>query len=556
VKLVLILMIFSQSVFSYPFKKPRDIEKVVRNYNQIHRKFFRHACKAGDEQKFLKLFREYRGEGFYIPELNQNIDLKAIIRNVVQIKGKIYWLSKVLKKLKKQDFPNHNVLTDKMYKIIDELLELKKKYDTAISTSDKNKYKKESKQVVDKLKSSFKRFTDEIYFLTSYGFPVDHLKNRIDYVKLKEKKLLGKANQKYMFRKIIEDGALDKDNTHPDKFLRSTIDTLALEVPKLKSFLSENVRYDLLFILKKTQRELKKGKKKIIERIQAWVERTEKSHKFYNTIIVNSKFKNDKNKKLMLKKIKVKKNLLSYVLEKQKLTYKFWADQSEMMKAIYSMETILFNEVGRVDGPTALERKDVAKVILNRFNIPFYQTLSTEQPLYKSFDEKLKKQSENEKWLNVLFRKGEFSFTYYYISGNLKIFCPDQTTSGRYLRRRNIKIALNSFWDKFKVFKATRYFSRASMNGRIDMSQVWDDFDPVNERAGIILKNQRKLRKYYKGNLYKYLYRFFDPNARKFEVVEIKDVIYTLTWKNKKPVFYSYRNPHYFKYFVSNKRSR
>ena len=46
------------------------------------------------------------------------------------------------------------------------------------------------------------------------------------------------------------------------------------------------------------------------------------------------------------------------------------------MQAIYVMETILYNEVGTADAPDALERRDVAQVINNRYENNKYNTLS------------------------------------------------------------------------------------------------------------------------------------------------------------------------------------
>ncbi len=550
-KYLLLLLIISTSAFSYPFKKPRDVEKLIREYNNLHRKFFKFACRPGDEQKFDELMREYNGEGYYIPELKENIDLNAIRLNFPLLKEKTKWLKGIEQKLTKSSIPNFKLISEPLYNTIDELLYLRKKYDLSLTQKEKEAIRLESIKNVTKLKKSFELFTEQVYFLKSFKFPVDHLKNRIEYVNFSEKGKQEKANRKYFYRKIVEDGAYDKDNTRADKFLRSTIDTLALNIPKLKDFLTEPIRFDLLYILEKTEKEMGNGKSKLLERISYWKERSQNAYNFYNKILKNAKLNNFENHKLMLKKLKAQKNLQNYVNQKQVDTYKFWASKSEIMKALYSMETIIFNEVGRVDGPNALERKDVAKVILNRVKIPFFQKLDHKQDLYEIFSKEDKLKSENEKWLNVLFRKGEFSFTYYYISGNLKIFCPDQTATGKYLRRQNIKISLNALWEEDKTFKATRYFSRASMNGRIDMSSVWTDYEAINERPGLKIKRQSALLKYYKANAYKYLYEFIDPTGRKFEVVEIKNEVYTLNWQNKKPVFYTYRSPHYFKYFVA-----
>jgi hypothetical protein len=544
------------SVHAFPFKKPRDKDKVIRKYNRVHRKFFRKACRPGEDEKFLKLFREYRGEGFFLPEYKEQIDIEAIKANIPHLKAKISWLKSSILNFKKKPLPNYSLVSEPLKLAIDAQLKIKKDYSLALNSAERKKIKKKASVGIKSVIHSFKTFMEQSYFLKSFGFPNDHLKNRLDYVEFKKNKKNRAANKKYLYRKIVEDGALDSNNTHPDKSLRSTMDTLALNIPKLKDLISEPIRYDLLFVLERAEKEYGKGKKKLLERLESWHKRSVNALAHYKTILKNAKFKNSENKKILLRKLKAEKELQNYVLEKQVMSYKYWAKQSELMKAIFTIETILFNEVGSVDGPTAIERKDVAKVVLNRYKIPFYQKLNPKQELYEAFSDDFKKLSDQQKWLNLLFRKGEFSFTYYYISGNAKIFCPDQSSIGRYLRRRNINIALEALWENNSKFKATRYFSRASMNGRIDMSSVWDDFRALEERPGIKIRKQWNLRKYFKGNKYQYLYEFRDPRGRKYEVVDINNKTYSVTWKNKQPVFYAYRNTHYFKYFVSRSIGR
>ena len=44
------------------------------------------------------------------------------------------------------------------------------------------------------------------------------------------------------------------------------------------------------------------------------------------------------------------------------------------------------------------------------------------------------------KWLNVLFKEGEFSFTYFFIPSNIGIFCPDFSKKAKILRKENLNI--------------------------------------------------------------------------------------------------------------------
>ena len=98
-------------------------------------------------------------------------------------------------------------------------------------------------------------------------------------------------------------------------------------------------------------------------------------------------------------------------------------------------------------------------------------------------------------------------------------------------------------------FKATRYFSRASMLGRIDMTAVWNDYSALAERPGKLVSKQSPLRKAYRKGKYHFLYSFRDPQNKLYEVIEIQKSTYVFDPQRKVKQFYKYRNPHYFKYF-------
>jgi hypothetical protein len=149
-----------------------------------------------------------------------------------------------------------------------------------------------------------------------------------------------------------------------------------------------------------------------------------------------------------------------------------------------------------------------------------------------------------------LFKQGEFSFTYYYMSGVAKIFCPDMAPKAKKLRRKNVEIALQVLKEGETPFKATRYFSRASMIGRIHMDSIWEDYVPYPERPGLLSTGQDKLLKSFENGDYTYLYAFKDPNDELYQVLDIDDRTYALGEKNGIKLFFEYRNPHYFRYFT------
>ena len=154
-------------------------------------------------------------------------------------------------------------------------------------------------------------------------------------------------------------------------------------------------------------------------------------------------------------------------------------------------------------------------------------------------------------WIALdLFKQGEFSFTYYYMGGAPMIFCPDISANAKKLRAQNVEIALQVLKEGETPFKATRYFSRSSMIGRIHMETIWEDYVQYAERPGLLANGQEKLSKQVSQGNYGYLYSFQDPLNQTYQVMEIGGENYALTEKNGIKLFYRHRNPHYFRYFT------
>ena len=122
--------------------------------------------------------------------------------------------------------------------------------------------------------------------------------------------------------------------------------------------------------------------------------------------------------------------------------------------------------------------------------------------------------------------------------------------SARKLRAKNIQIALQVLKEEDSSFKATRYFSRSSMIGRIHMDSIWEDYLPYPERAGLLARGQKELIKSFNEGKYSYQYSFQDPMLETYQVVDIGGENYALGEKNGIKIFYQHRNPHYFKYFT------
>src|SRR5690606_5259179 len=116
--------------------------------------------------------------------------------------------------------------------VLKRLLELKK---FELSNDEKKKVssRKESLKLLGTLLKNYEELIKKVSFLSNFQYPVDHLKNRKVYDGFKEKEDLESkkiANYTFLYRKILEDGAYNKDRTGSDIYLRTTIDTLHFEL--------------------------------------------------------------------------------------------------------------------------------------------------------------------------------------------------------------------------------------------------------------------------------------------------------------------------------------
>lgn len=512
-----------------------NIYKQIYAYEKEHAKFSKQVCSPGIDFKFYKLLKAYRGDGIYLPTIHHRIDRDAIKKNLKYIKAKLSYIKSIEKKLlKEKNLSPIEPLTSTILIQINELLLDKKK-------------NSKSKPKLEKLEAAFDEIVERVYYLKSYKYPNDHLVNRVRYdsfLGLSDLKSLKMKNETYFYRKIIEDGSFDENNERSDIYLRSTLDTIKKTFQSNPEDLSENLRYDLEWVIDKVTDSNERSTAKQLARMKEWSSRVDNQLKYYRDII---KLSLKKEYAILKDRDLSSKELKEFVYTKQAEVFNYWHKKSDILKKMFSLETILFNEVGSIDGPDALERMDVVKIVLNRFKDKQYNLISKDQEIVKYLsDESWKKDTI----LGTLFKRGEFSFTYYYISSVVKIFCPDMTGIGKRLRSQNLKISLNLLRSYDYDFLASRYFSRVSMFGKVDMSKVWTDFSAFPERRGIIHSNQIRIYNLFKRNEHRLLYEFTDPEGEKYTVIEMYNRKYSVKNIDDVPVFFKYRSPHLFTYFI------
>lgn len=544
----------SAKLSSQIFENSFSDDKMVSQYLKKLKLFSKSQCRPGVEEKFWKKYKVFKGNGNFIPVLPDNsLDKKTVNKFIPELKRKKDWINSKQKSLsKRKNFKTELAIISELEKGLSNLLVYKRDFYLEDDVDERIKIRNKSKYSYISFREKLKKYIDSLDFLVSYRFPVNHFELRVTYDKYKKSTDLEgkrKSNEVYFYRKIVQDGAQNKDHKKSDRFLRATLDSIYLNLSKKSDFVEENTRYDLEAALNSIKWHLKSGPKRKIRRMKEWKARVGRAIEFYSMLRdgkINEDGHSFSTNNLLEKRSKARYVLKAHVLKKEADAYKYWMNQPTILQAIYAIDTILFNEVGGLDGRDMLERKDVAQVVINRFRDPIYNSIDSDESLYPylGLEDKVIKKNP---WLNVMLKEGEFSFSYFFIPGNLRIFCPDMTRMGRFLRRENISIALSLLKRPNDSFQAVRYFSRASMLGRVDMAKIWSEFKSIQERPGKPVARSHYLARKYKRGEYKFHYDFTGENNVSYQVLKIGKKSYVSDKSGKH--FFKYRNPHYFRYF-------
>lgn len=551
-----ILTFFSVQAFASPFfTKEKLTDEAVEQYLEVHEKFFDSTCKPGVEQEFWKLNKKFRGDGHFLPMLpNDELDKKTVLEFIPELKKKSEWIENQIENIKKEK--SFALLIQKINDLeedLENLLDLKQTYHEASNKLLARKTAVTSKYALLQFQVKLLDFFENIPFLLSYGYPVDHFELRKQYdlhknsKKLEEKR---KANQIYFKRTLVQDGAQDPNHTSSDEFLRAMLDTISLHLSRnTNSIITEDMRYDLEGSFSMLKSLLSRGASQNLIRLEEWKKRNLRSIVFY-TSLVSDKVKlvgdHKSVEEMTTQKKQARYELKDFNFKKQTEVYNFWRDQTELMQALFSIETILYNEVGGLDGKFGIEKKDITQIVLNRRLDDFYSSLTPKDGLFDYLQLPQEKVSKYP-WLNLMFKEGEFSYTYYFIPSSVRVYCPEMTRSGKWLRKKNLKIALEGLSDPNPEFDAFRYYSRHSMQGRIRMDKLWTGYEAIAERPGIQIQEDKTLKKSIELGSYQYLYSFDSPQRERFNVLEIQGSTYS--YSPETGTFHTWRNPHYFRYF-------
>lgn len=559
---LLLFVIYPFDTFSSVFKtltlaKENDH---IQAYWGSFNKFKTQVCSPSDKATFDKLLKDYKGAGYYIPLHQEKIVKEAIHEILPFLDKKIQWLQSDIAKLEKlKELPNFSKLIDEMNLLVENNTKIR--YQIDIGNSTETLSKDRAVEQVTVFKKKFLEFIDAVFYLKNYTYPVDHHLNRLTYDRLAAQpippgtppgrvpQIVIKRLSLYLKRKVLEDGAMDPDLTRPDLFVRTTIDTFTLALGKIDEYFTPELIRDWDWIAKSTQGIHARGLNQQKLRLNEWLMRTIAMKDYYAGLLRQEQFVETK----FLSELAVASdNLKNFVEQKLARVYKYWLDQPEVLRNLFVLETILMHEVGSTD-PIGDQRKKVVEVVLNRVHDKDYHFLRSSDPWEALLGTRLR--DKQHWWLNVMYRKGEFSFMYFYMSSSYKVFCPEETPAITRLRESNLRIAfdvLRSYEPQGIETNVYRYFSRISMLGRIDMTAVWSPpFELVEESPGSSVEpdEQAKLLKLWQQGHWKYFYSFKE-GLFTYRVFDLEGKLWTTLWdKNTPTQFYHYRDRDYFKFF-------
>lgn len=559
---LLLLVVYPFTTFSSAIKGMTLAQQseLIQSYWGSFNKFKETVCSPSDKTTFDKLLKDYKGAGYYIPLHQEKVVKESVAYAINFLDGKVKWLNAQITRLEKlKELPAIANQIQELNLLVENNTKLRYQIDLGDKTV--AGLKPQAKAQVDQFKLKYKQFIESIFYLKNYTFPVDHQTNRLTYERLaaqavpanspsgKTPDVVIKKFSQFLKRKILEDGAMDPDVTKNDISLRTTIDTFTLTLEKVDDFFSPEIIRDWDWIAKSSLNMQARGVNQQKLRFGEWLARTVATKDYYKSL-VNQELKQEK--KFLSEHAESADNLKNFVEQKLADVYKYWLKQTEARRNLFVIETILMHEVGSVD-PIGDQRKKVVEVVLNRVHDKDYHFLKSADPWEALLGMKLR--DKQHWWLNVMYRRGEFSFMYFYMSSVYKVFCPEVTDFVNRLRESNLKLAvevLKNYEPKGIDTNIYRYFSRISMLGRIDMTAVWSPpYELVEESPGTKIEadQEEKLLKLWKQGSWKYLYSFKN-GLLTYRVFEIDGKLYTTLWDKSAPVQFShYLDRDYFKFF-------
>lgn len=532
--------------------KEKPLSKTYTEYVKRLQVLNKQTCSNKVRRDYLSLKKNYQKYGSYLPTLSlgkrRQVDDKAISENLPVLKSKLSWVSRERKKLVENRFHLRAIKKKRRQKIS----KIKKEMERLLRDKEKRvlaqtgPLKEPFKWNLSILRKLYGGLLSELSFLQNFAYPVDHFKNRKDFdswrrqwLQIQEIYKEKKKNSLFFRRKVYEDGAIVDGRS--DIYLRTALDTI--EIKLQQDQLDRELVDDLFWVLEQINLFLGKGHNAYVKAFDLWQKKIEHQIDFYQSVLRNESVDLE-----LAERRRSQKKLRQFITDRHSEVFQKVALWPEVDRRLFVFDQILLLEVGRATVENYRERQDVARVVNLRKELSRYNGLKKNQSLYKSLPTKIR--SKNDPWLQLMFREGEFSFTHYFIPAVESTFCFDFYKTAKQTRMKNIFLVLNLFSSGLgdKKFKATRYFSRRSMIGKIAMDEMWSDYRRIGYQWGRQVRNTQNLISQIKKRQYLYIESYWKED-RRIDILQINQRRYFVDRNQEKILFYNYRDPDLFSFF-------
>ena len=453
----LFLFLFFQHfvAFAYSNEMELSVDQYVKDLQALSQKW----CPLEIQEKGKELWKQSkRSQGYFPRDHEGKFDIQAFLNNKEFLSQKISWITYQEQLFSREEGAtrlSESLIFLRPLEKLFSLIKLEQHFWWVLEFFKKSSSFLLSQFIFHKglFKRQWKKYFQKFFFLTSFHYPVDLVALRKEYEHLPDKDSV-KANTLYLYRMLVENGGLWGNKN--DWSWRSYLHTIAQRVTsKNTMYFSVDLLTDISWLIQELKiilqrpvglwREMLREWKISIQEYSSSLKKLAESSRVAKEYFENRNF--------------VQHELQHFVDLKYQEVVSDVEKKPTWWQQLFVMETILQHEVGGLDLQWQFS-PFILSLVYGRFTNPLYN--------------KGNKKISSSAYLNVLFKKGEFSFTYPHFKASQEVFCPTFSSfSKRQERLLKIKKVLMA---PEQLTCAQRYFSRRSMFGGVDMALIWTNF--------------------------------------------------------------------------------
>ena len=92
---ILVFYLFAFNALAVkPIFKTSNSSRTIKAYLKKEKQFLKKLCPGGTEEKYNKLYKKYKGAGYYVPIISSDkLDNKTILKFLPVLSKKIAWIN-------------------------------------------------------------------------------------------------------------------------------------------------------------------------------------------------------------------------------------------------------------------------------------------------------------------------------------------------------------------------------------------------------------------------------------------------------------------------------